>query len=623
MTAGEADTRRASAGRRWGIGHLLVLLVAVALAPFVVLEGYRSVQEVERGRAAVADHARDDAQAEANSVDDYLRLTERYIATIAASPSVQSMDPAQAEPLFQAMRRQNPNYENVFLLAVDGRQVASTDPRVRDPDVANRGYFRDALSSGRMAASVVAWPGTGRSVVVLAVPVVGEEGQASGVLAIALSIARLSSIIGYVGLPEGSVVLLVQQDGTVIAASEATEKWVGQNLTGTSLFAEARGEPEEAVTGRYLDGRKWVAGVRPVERTGWLVLTSIPQAEVDAQVRRALIQITQEVALVLLATLLLSFILLRRVVAPIRVLSDGALAFAAGRLDQRIPLRRQDELGDLATTLNSMAGSLEERLEEEAAQARALQELNQLQSEFVATASHELRTPITAIRTYAEALLRGDITDETTRRECLEGIDRGSARLAGLARALLDASRIERGQVAVSCRPVAAAEVARAAIEQAAPGELGRTVLLDVEPELPLVFADPERLEDVLTNLLSNARKFSPAGSTVDLEIAARDSRVEFAVTDRGAGIAPAEQERIFNRFYQVQRGPNRRAGGSGLGLYIARAYVQAMQGEIRVYSEPGAGSTFVVVIPAATITATADEEIHQHAALPNRAGRR
>jgi signal transduction histidine kinase len=322
-------------------------------------------------------------------------------------------------------------------------------------------------------------------------------------------------------------------------------------------------------------------------------------------VRRSLVRVIQQLALAVIATIALAWIVLRRIVLPIHVLADGARAFAAGYLNRRIPLQRRDELGDLAGALNQMAAALDRRLAEEAALAQRLRDLNQLQTEFVATASHELRTPITAIRSYAEALQRPDIVDEATRQECLDGIDRSSERLAKLARALLDVSRIDSGRVRIQPEPVDAAPIVRAAIRQAAPDAAPDEIVVHIAPDLPNVLADAERLEDVLANLINNARKFSEPDSPVHVDARQEGEQVIFSVRDRGIGIPPEELDRIFDRFYQVQRGADRRAGGSGLGLYIVRGYVTAMGGRIWVESAPSQGSAFFVGLPLAKDTMT------------------
>jgi signal transduction histidine kinase len=584
--------------RRWSIVRALVVLMLVTLAPFIVLEGYRGAQDVSQRRATVTERASTQAREKADSMDDFLRLTERFLATLASAPEVQRLDGEGAQVLFRAAQRQNPNFENIFLVTTSGEQRASTNPIVDDLDITERPYFKQALSTGRMAISrVLTWPGTGKSAVVLAYPVIDADNTRIGVLAVALDIARLSTVIGYVGLPPKSIVLLLQDDGAVIAASASPKTWVGQSLAGQKVFDRIRNQPGRTGTGMMPDGTSRVVAYEPLTRANWLMMAGIPESEVQAEVWTSFLRLGQQIALAVVATVILGFIVLRRVVVPIRILSENAQAFAAGFLNRRIPLQRNDELGDLADALNRMAASLERRLEEEAAHAQALRDLNQLQAEFVATASHELRTPVTAIRSYAEALMRPDIVDDATRRECLEGIDRSSERLARLVRTLLDVSRIDSGQVPVRLAPVDVAAVVHAAVDQTT--QDAERVVVSIPAEAAAI-ADPDRLEDVLSNLIGNALKFSPPGAPVEITGARRDGQVVLAVRDHGNGIPEHELPRIFDRFYQVHRGTSRQVGGSGLGLYIARGYVRAMGGQLWAESAPGQGSTFNVALPAA-----------------------
>lgn len=596
--------------RRWGIAQALVLLVVIVLTPFILLEVYRGVQDIQRRRDSVTQQAEAQASTAAAATDDFLSFTERFLASLAGAPALQNLDTNGANALFQSVRAQNPTYENIFLVSLKGTQVASTEPSVSDPQVTTRSYFQQALSTGRMAVSgVLAWPGTGRSAVVLAYPVNAANGSPVGVLAFVLNISRLSTVIGYSQLPPNSIVLLAQEDGVILAANNEPTTWVGHTLKSFGPFSK---QTDRRTTGtaasKMFDGVQRVVGFQAIARAPWIAVAGIPQAEVDAQISRSVERISEEIALAVLATVLLTWIMVRRVVTPIRTLAIGAKSFASGQLDHRIPVERRDELGDLSAALNSMAASLEQRLEEEAEHATALRQLNQLQAEFVATASHELRTPVTAIRSYAEALMRPDIGDEQIRQECLAGIERSSARLARLVQTLLDVSRIDNGQIPVKLGPVDAAATVQAAIEQSV-SQAEHAVRVHAPAGLAPMLADRDRLEDVLANLLSNAVKYSPPDAPLDVAIKQTGDRIEIRVRDYGEGIAADELERVFDRFYQVQTGMARRTGGSGLGLYIARAYVTAMSGQIWAESEPQQGSTFIVALPVAPIETNAPGE--------------
>jgi len=226
--------------------------------------------------------------------------------------------------------------------------------------------------------------------------------------------------------------------------------------------------------------------------------------------------------------------------------------------------------------------------------------VEEMKSEFVSTVSHELRGPLTSIYGFAETLLREDVLfDENERKTFLRYIAEESLRLTSIVDTLLNVARLDAGDLQVNLQPtdvrVVASEVV-AGVERA--GRDGLAFVLDL-PEAPLdASADPDKLRQVIAALLDNAVKFSPDGGTVTIAAARTPSGVELRVADEGIGIAHAEQERIFRKFY---RGGSA-ATGTGVGLFIADKLVSAMGGRISVDSEEGRGSRFTFELPAATV---------------------
>jgi two-component system phosphate regulon sensor histidine kinase PhoR len=218
----------------------------------------------------------------------------------------------------------------------------------------------------------------------------------------------------------------------------------------------------------------------------------------------------------------------------------------------------------------------------------------------VANASHELRTPVTAIAGAAETLLSGTIDDPAQARTFVDMIARNADRLAQLTRDLLDLSRIESRQWTIRLEAVEAAAVAASAVELCSPAARRRhTALVNEVPPGLLVQADPKALEHVLVNLLDNAVKYTPDGAHAAISATPGDGTVTLSVTDDGPGIDRHHLARIFERFYRVDPGRSRESGGTGLGLAIVRHLVGAQGGEVGV--ESGAGGTrFWVRLPRA-----------------------
>jgi two-component system sensor histidine kinase KdpD len=224
--------------------------------------------------------------------------------------------------------------------------------------------------------------------------------------------------------------------------------------------------------------------------------------------------------------------------------------------------------------------------------------------QLLSTVSHELRTPLASIKGYTTSLLREDITwDQKTQRDFLEIIDAEGDRLAELISNLLDMSRIDAGSLAMELEEVRLGTLLRDAIAAAKIQAPQHVFSLHIPARLPLVSADPRRIRQVLHNLLENAVKYSPPGSKVAVAVRHDPPFVRISVIDEGIGIPQEYQERVFERFFQVDSASTRRVGGSGLGLAISRSIVEAHGGRIWVQSEPGNGSTFIFTLPVAART--------------------
>jgi len=234
----------------------------------------------------------------------------------------------------------------------------------------------------------------------------------------------------------------------------------------------------------------------------------------------------------------------------------------------------------------------------------AQRRLDEAKTELVATVSHELRTPLSAIYGAAKTLLHrdGQIGSEE-RMTLLRMVAAQTQRLSQIADEFLLASRLESGELPVTSERVDVVELARESIE-AMRSRLpsGTTFELRLENEVPPARADPEKLNQVLVNLLDNAIKYSPDGGPITVSVTSRERRVHLAVRDRGLGIPRSEQQRVFEKFYRVDPHLVHGAGGTGLGLYISRELVERMDGRIGLDSGEGDGSTFFVELPRADL---------------------
>ena len=223
-----------------------------------------------------------------------------------------------------------------------------------------------------------------------------------------------------------------------------------------------------------------------------------------------------------------------------------------------------------------------------------LKEADEAKSLFLATASHELKTPLTVIMGFASTLVSaGDHLSEEIRNESLEAIERRAIELSTIVDSLLMASRIESGRVDLDVTEVALEPILRERVAAAA-ARTGRDVKLEMD-ELPIVAIDERAMASVLDQLLDNALKYSPNGGTVSVEARRDHDRVEIRVSDHGLGMDDEQLEHCFDKFWQAESTDIRRFGGTGIGLYLVRSLSEAMGGSVEVESAPGRGTTFLV----------------------------
>jgi len=347
----------------------------------------------------------------------------------------------------------------------------------------------------------------------------------------------------------------------------------------TSVRA-ASGSPLRALSrAQELDGRRV------------LIRVAVSEQPVRAEWREVAVGLLSGLPLAVAIAGLGGHWLARRALAPIDRMARHAERLTAENLGERLPVDNpEDELGHLARVFNASLG----RIEESFARLRR----------FTADVSHELRTPLTAIRSVGEVGL-GDHPTEHEYREIVGSILEESDRLTLLVDTLLSLSRADAGEVGLDIEPVDLLDLTREVAAHLAVLAEERNQRLTVEGTGPVeVRVDRLVLRQALVNVVDNAIKCSPQASTIRILVNGEGSEGRIEVIDRGPGIAPEHRERIFERFYRIDRGRSRDQGGAGLGLSLARWAVTAHGGRIEVESGDGQGSTFRLSLPRAGPTA-------------------
>jgi signal transduction histidine kinase len=281
--------------------------------------------------------------------------------------------------------------------------------------------------------------------------------------------------------------------------------------------------------------------------------------------------------------LIITFFLSRRILAPVKSLTLATKRLGQGDFSQRVQSKDRSEVGELAQTFNSMADDLEQA--------------ERLKRNMVADVAHELRTPLSNIRGYLEAVRDGVIKPDV---DTVRSLDEEATLLSRLVDDLQELSLAEAGELKLVYQPSDISELIKqtVALVQAQAVTRGVSLSIDVTDKLPPANFDSYRISQVVRNLLENAVVHTAKGDAITVAVRRKDNYLQVSVTDTGEGISAKDLPNIFERFYRVDKSRARATGGSGLGLTIAKRLVEAHGGEIEVRSEPGKGSCFIFTLP-------------------------
>jgi signal transduction histidine kinase len=292
-------------------------------------------------------------------------------------------------------------------------------------------------------------------------------------------------------------------------------------------------------------------------------------------------------------TMLIGFLISRSFSKPIRDLYNATQELEKGNFNVRTTIKTNDELAQLSDAFNRCALALS-KMEEERIN------LDKSKSEFLSITSHELRTPITPLKAQLQMLQQeyfGTLTEK--QKQSLAVIIRNAERLNKIIEDFLEVSRIEAARLKFVFKQTNLSEIINETMEfMNGFAQQKNITLVNKSDELPTIEIDPDRISQVLRNLIHNAIKFSPKDSCIEIDAQTQKDSIQFSVKDKGVGLDAGDQIRVFEPFYQVQGSLSRNFGGTGLGLTICRGIIEAQKGKIWVESKPGVGSTFYFTVP-------------------------
>ncbi|HEY9755765.1 MAG TPA: ATP-binding protein [Oculatellaceae cyanobacterium] len=387
-------------------------------------------------------------------------------------------------------------------------------------------------------------------------------------------------------------ITVVNDEGHVLADSGARP--IGENIANQIEINDALAGIV-AIYERPAPNSNWLFIAYPVRSTGHtdgVIRVGMPLYDMELRLNSDLFVFLRIILATGVVTVLISLWLAKRVNRPVREMSAMARNIAlSGDISEFVPVSRRDEIGELGLSFNQMIGRLREQ--------------ERLRQEFIANASHELKTPTMAISSVVEALQAGAKNDPVLQTQFLDSLERLVERQSSLLQDLLDISRLDSGLDQQWQDDVQLQQILADAVEQIRPQAEKKGLELIYpgigEAANKVIPGNILQLQRALVNILTNAVNYTPSGGSVTVTVRAieDEERVEISVKDSGQGIEPADLPHIFERFYRADKARTRVGGGTGLGLAITREIIARHHGTIKVDSAVGRGSTFSVYLPA------------------------
>jgi signal transduction histidine kinase/CheY-like chemotaxis protein len=619
----------------------LVLLVFAAVTPLLIFTVVIVRRNLQEQRAVLDRGLHDTVGALSLAVDGQVSTSLAILETLAVSPS---LDAADLRGFHQLCVRTIASHKSAWIVLFDrsGQQLVNssrpfgaplpnplqqTRPPAADPrypllPLGGAEPVRKIFETGRPVVSdLFVALDSKQPTIGVGIPVV-RDGTVLYALEMSLDPDVLLRLLMDQRLPPDAITSILDGKGLIIARTIDAVRLVGLPLA-PELAAQITTSNEGLGSGHTREGTPVYHAFTRSKMTGWTTSLGLSQASASAATSRAIVLLTGGTAIALLVGLTLALVLGKRVSTPISMLADAAGAMARGeRVDLDVAAVQEVEelrvaLVTAAQAVREGATEREHRLVAETRRVEA-QTANQAKDDFLAVLSHELRTPINAVYGWARMLHTRQL-GENARVRALDAIIRNAHAQVQLIDDLLDVSRIISGKMRLDVHPVDLKLVMETALDAVRPAADAKGTQLQaiLDPGAGPITGDPDRLQQVVWNLLTNAIKFTPKGGRVQVYLQRVNSHVEIVISDTGQGIAAEMLPVVFNRFWQADSGTTRIHKGLGLGLALVRHLVEAHGGTVMAQSAgEGKGATFVVKLPVslAKIEDAAVEWIHQRA---------
>jgi signal transduction histidine kinase len=602
---------------------VLALLVGVTVVASNVVQLYFSYQETQQSLLGIE---RAEAARAALRISQFVDGIRTQLAATLPAQGLGEIPLEQRRSDYLGLLRRAPEIEQVTFIDATGREQVRVSRLALN--LVGQGTDRssdDAFTKTRSGTTYygpVEFRGGSEPHFVVAVP----EGRNSGVTVGDANLRFALDPVTSIKVGRAGHAYVVDAAGRLIAHPDISTVLRLTDLSGLpQVKAALKGDAtpdQRAMVASDAAGHSVLTAYEVIPSTGWAVFVEQPLDEAFAPLNASLWRSAVLLVLALVVAVVASLILARRMTGPIDAIRASTTRIAAGAFDRRIALRTGDELEDLANDFDRMTerlqesyATLEQKVEDRTRQlAEARDQLalaSQNKSDFLANMSHELRTPLNAVIGFSEVLMQrmyGEINEK--QEDYLRDIATSGKHLLSLVNDILDLSKVEAGKMELQPSVFSIQETIESGATMIRERAVRRGIALTtaVDPDLAPIQADERKVKQVLFNLLSNAVKFTPEGGSIAVRAERLDGEVHVSVRDSGVGIAPEDQARIFEEFQQTSTGA-RTEDSTGLGLTLAKRFIELHGGRLWVESEVGKGSTFTFALPMGRSEVTPPEQ--------------
>jgi signal transduction histidine kinase/ActR/RegA family two-component response regulator len=583
--------------------HLFRLVIAVVI-PLVVLAILAGAYAVRNERESAEQSAGRIARAAMSAVDAEIRGSMSTIEALSSSEALVRGDIRAFHAEAQRVLSTQPIWFNIGLASPN--KVQLFDARLpygeHRPFGVDQPSFDRAVSTGKpvvgdMAIDRIAEKPIAR----IRYPIV-QGGEVRYVLSVSLSTTVFDRILREQSLPDGWVIVIADRNRRFVARLPYQPAGAPVSPDFRRALDQA---PEGFIRGRTVEGFETYTPYLTSAYSGWTLGVAIPRNVIDAGMWRIIWSLTAGITIALLLAFLLAWFMARTVTRSVSVLAGSTDAVGRGETLPAEPPARIDEIAVLHRSLREASIAVRQRDEASQRERQALERekdalsrVDRAKDEFLAMLSHELRNPLAGLTAAAHILQLS--RDHSNVDIASKAIGRQTKQMSRLVEELLDMSSVAMGKTVLHKEVVDLAKLVNHCVENwRTSGQLNKH-RLNVDSQSVCINADRARMEQIVSNLLDNAVKFTPAGGTISVEVKQHEGLALLAVQDTGRGFSPEVADELFQMFYQVDAGGARTDGGMGIGLALVKRLVEMHGGSVTATSPgPNAGARFTVTIPA------------------------